>query len=176
MLIKCQDTSWLVYIRRPFRLYMMPLMAGNKADRTSRCQVNTISLLSLLILKQNQYKTAMKDHGLHWNMSFSFNSWLIILLRVFLCNLWWFFSKYQLFDSSKAMNSSVNSLESVNSLAKVPSRHTNRGPIKPEWISRSYETAQKSLFSSLSSRNMHFPLPTVPNEQAYVVVLVSNTL
>lgn len=32
MLIKCQYTSWLVYIRRPFRLYMIPLMAGNKTE------------------------------------------------------------------------------------------------------------------------------------------------
>lgn len=120
-------------------------------------EVNTISLLVLLILKQNQYKTAMKDHGLQWHMSLLINSWPIILLRAFLCNLWWFFSKYQLFDSSKVMNSSVNSLESANSLARVPSRHTNRGPIKPEWISRSYETAQKFLSLSLSNRNMYFP-------------------
>lgn len=99
----------------------------------------------------------MKDRGLQWNMSLLINSWPIILLRAFLCNLWWFFSRYQLFDSSKVMNSSVNSLESANSLARVPSRHTNRGPIKPEWISRSYETAQKSLSLSLSNRKMYFP-------------------
>lgn len=118
----------------------------------------------------------MKDRGLQWNMSLLINSWPIILLRAFLCNLWWFFSKNQLFDSSKVMNSSVNSLESANSLARVPSRHTNRGPIKPEWISRSYETAQKSLSLSLSNRNMYSPPPTVPKEQSYVVVSVSNIL
>lgn len=109
-------------------------------------QRKTSDTTSLCLESLTIHDTATKNRGLQWNMSFFLNSGPIILLRLFLCTISWFFSWYQLFVSSKVMNSSVNSLQSVNFLARVPLRHTNRGPIKPEWMSRSCETAQVFLF------------------------------
>lgn len=164
MLIRCHVTSWLVYIRRPFRLYMMPLMAENKdkEDERSRWSQNYITTSSSFsdvvrvklfcmwcstfwprtkwFLTKQLGEQQMRDRWLQWNMSvFWYSGSIAILLRLFLCNISWFFSKYQLRVSSKVMNSSVKSLESASFLFRVPFRQTNRGPIKPEWISRSYE-------------------------------------
>lgn len=52
MLIRCQYTSWLVYIRSPFRLYMMPLMAGKKTERD--IGVNTKLLYCLFALTKQK--------------------------------------------------------------------------------------------------------------------------
>lgn len=151
MLMRCQDTSWLVYILRPFRLYIMPLMAWNRADRRYQLVLDCdcfplISVVRLegaemldkyLLLCQKCYETLLLYDQLQWNLRFSLMSMSIACLQLLLCMISRFLSKYQLCDSSNVMKSRVNSLVFDSSLSRVPSRHTSKGPIKPEWISRS---------------------------------------